>query len=249
MDALAALAFGIVVIDTIRSLGVTDPRQIAQDTIKAGTISMLLMGVIYTLLALMGTMSLGHFAAAANGGVTLAQIAHYYFGSWGNGLLALLVIIACLKTAIGLISAFGDTMHDLFPKLPYNAVTAFAAILPCLFANVGLTRLIAYSTPVLMFLYPLAIALIILAVLTPLFGSSRILYNVTILFTLLPAIGSAAGSLPASWQATGWCQAILTANDYLPLAANGFGWVVPAILGLIIGQVASHLYRAKTSTD
>ncbi|CAJ1230340.1 branched-chain amino acid transport system carrier protein [Levilactobacillus zymae] len=246
MDALAALAFGIVVIDSIRALGVTDPRQIAQDTIKAGTISMVLMGVIYTLLALIGTMSLGHFAPAANGGVTLAQIAHYYFGTWGNGLLALLVIIACLKTAIGLISAFGDTMHDLFPRIPYNVLTGFAALLPCLFANVGLTRLIAYSTPVLMFLYPLAIALIVLAVLSPLLGTSRWLFGFTILFTLLPAIGSAAGALPASWQATGWCQAILAANAHLPFAANGFSWAVPALVGAVLGWGLGHL-RGKTA--
>lgn len=235
MDALAALAFGIVVIDSIRALGVTDARQIAQDTIKAGTFSMLLMGVIYTLLALIGTMSLGHFAPAANGGIPLAQIAHYYFGSWGNGLLALLVIIACLKTAIGLISAFGDTIHDLFPRIPYNVLTGFAALLPCLFANVGLTRMIAYSTPVLMFLYPLAIVLIILAVLSPLLGTSRWLFGLTILLTFFPAIGSAASSLPSSWQhAAGW-RLILNANAHLPLAQSGFSWVVPAIIGAILG--------------
>lgn len=245
MDALAALAFGIVVIDSIRALGVTDSRQIAQDTIKAGTISMVLMGVIYTLLALIGTMSLGHFAPAANGGVTLAQIAHYYFGTWGNVLLALLVIIACLKTAIGLISAFGDTMHDLFPRIPYNVLTGLAALLPCLFANVGLTRLITYSTPVLMFLYPLAIALIVLAVLSPLLGTSRWLFGFTILFTLLPAIGSAAGSLPTSWQATGWCQAILTANAHLPFAANGFSWAVPALAGVVLGWILARLHGER----
>ena len=245
MDALAALAFGIVVIDSIRALGVTDPRQIAQDTIKAGTFSMLLMGIIYTLLALIGTMSLGRFAPAANGGIPLAQIAHYYFGSWGNGLLALLVIIACLKTAIGLISAFGDTIHDLFPRIPYNVLTGLAALLPCLFANVGLTRMIAYSTPVLMFLYPLAIALIILAVLSPLLGTSRWLFGLTILFTFFPAVGSAASALPNSWQhAAGW-QFILSANAHLPLAQNGFSWVVPAIIGALLGWGIARIRRSR----
>lgn len=56
-------------IDAIRDLGVRDPGQIATDTIKAGLISMSLMAVIYGLLAIMGTMSLGRFAPAANGGL------------------------------------------------------------------------------------------------------------------------------------------------------------------------------------
>ncbi|MCW3779104.1 branched-chain amino acid transport system II carrier protein [Levilactobacillus namurensis] len=235
LDALAALAFGVIVIDSIRDLGVTDSRDIARYTIKTGAISMSLMAVIYTLLALIGTMSLGHFSTAANGGVTLAQIADYYFGVWGTLLLAVLVIIACLKTAIGLISAFGDTLSVLFPKFSYPVVTAFAAILPCLFANAGLTRLIAYSTPILLFLYPLAIVLIVLAVLSPLLGMSRWLFGTAILLTLLPAFGSAASGLPTSWQQTGFFQAVLHANAWLPFAAGGFSWLVPALVGIVAG--------------
>jgi len=247
LDALAALAFGVVVIDSIKDLGVTDSRQIAQYTIKAGTISMALMAVIYTLLALIGTMSLGHFALAANGGITLAQIANYYFGVFGNVLLALLVIIACLKTAIGLISAFGDTLSVLFPRFSYPVVTAFAAILPAIFANVGLTKLISYSNPILLFLYPLAIVLIVLAVLSPLLGMSRWLFGLTTLFTLLPAIGSAASGLPQAWQQTAFCQVILKANAHLPLAAGGFSWLLPALVGLVLGWAIGKWREPKIS--
>ncbi|WP_211089222.1 MULTISPECIES: branched-chain amino acid transport system II carrier protein [Lactobacillaceae] len=243
LDALASLAFGIVVIDSIRALGVTEPGQIAKDVIKAGTISVVLMGLIYTLLALMGTMSLGKFAAAENGGITLAQIANQYFGVFGNLLLALIVIIACLKTAIGLISAFGDTFHAMFPRLSYPGLIIFASVLPCLFANVGLTKLINYSTPVLMFLYPLAIVLIVLAVLSPLLGTSRWLFGLAMLFTLIPAIFSAVAALPTHLQQAGWSRAILALNNQLPLAAQGFSWAVPALVGIIFGWCASQLAR------
>ena len=122
-----------------------------------------------------------------------------------------------------------------FPKFSYPVVTAFAAILPCLFANAGLTRLIAYSTPILLFLYPLAIVLIVLAVLSPLLGMSRWLFGTAILLTLLPAFGSAASGLPASWQQTGFFQAVLHANAWLPFAAGGFSWLVPAVVGIVAG--------------
>jgi len=245
LDALASLAFGIVVIDSIRALGVTEPGQIAKDVIKSGTISVVLMGLIYTLLALMGTMSLGKFAPAANGGITLAQIANQYFGTFGNILLALIVIIACLKTAIGLISAFGDTFHEMFPRLSYTWLIVFASVLPCLFANVGLTKLISYSSPVLMFLYPLAIVLIVLAVLSPLLGTSRWLYGLAMLFTLIPAIFSAVAALPSSLQQTGWSRTILALNNQLPLAAQGFSWVVPALIGVVLGWILGQVFRSK----
>ncbi len=247
LDALASLAFGIVVIDSIRALGVTEPGQIAKDVIKSGTISVVLMGLIYTLLALMGTMSLGKFAPAANGGITLAQIANQYFGTFGNILLALIVIIACLKTAIGLISAFGDTFHEMFPRLSYTWLIVFASVLPCLFANVGLTKLISYSSPVLMFLYPLAIVLIVLAVLSPLLGTSRWLFGLAMLFTLIPAIFSAVAALPSSLQQAGWNRAILTLNNQLPLAAQGFSWVVPALIGVVLGWIMGQVFRSKTA--
>lgn len=240
MDALASLAFGIVVIDAIRDLGVRDPGQIATDTIKAGLISMSLMAVIYGLLAIMGTMSLGRFAPAANGGITLAQIADAYFGRFGNVLLALIVIIACLKTAIGLTSAFGDTLHGMFPKISYHWLITIACLIPAILANVGLTEMITYSTPVLMFLYPLAIVLIILAVLAPWLGMSRWLYGMTTVWTMIPAILASINAMPSAWVQASWLQALLHLNAWLPLANLGLGWSVPALLGFGLGWLISR---------
>lgn len=247
MDALASLAFGIVVIDAIKDLGVTDPGQIATDTIKAGVISMTLMGLIYALLAIIGTMSLGQLTPAANGGITLAQIAAIYFGRFGNLLLALIVIIACLKTSIGLTSAFGDTLHGMFPRVSYRWLISIACLLPAILANVGLTQLITYSTPLLMFLYPLAIVLIILAVLSPWLGKSRWLFGMTTLWTLIPAILAGINALPTNLTQAGWLQSLIQLNAHLPLASLGLGWSIPALLGLICGLLLGHRHVSKAS--
>lgn len=97
MDALASLAFGIVVVQTIKSLGVTKPSEIAKDTVKSGLISIILMGIIYASLSYLGTMSVGQFPISENGGIALTQISQYYFGSLGNVLLAIIVTIAMFK--------------------------------------------------------------------------------------------------------------------------------------------------------
>lgn len=244
MDALASLAFGSIVVDAIKNLGITEPAQIAKDTIKSGVISIILMGAIYSLLALIGTMSLGQFTRAENGGITLAQIFNYYFGSFGSILLALIVIIACLKTAIGLVSAFGESMHNMFPKLSYKFLIVFASVVPCVFANVGLTNIIKYSTPVLMFIYPLAIVLILLAVLSPFLGDSRWVYGMTTLFTIVPAILSGAKAMPTNLQID-W---LISLNNYLPFSSRGLSWIIPAIIGLVIGycfEVGKKFKAAK----
>lgn len=237
MDALASLVFGVVVIDSIKELGITKPVQIAKETIKSGAISIILMGILYSLLAIIGTMSLGKLDLATNGGTTLAQIFEYYFGSTGSLLLAVIVIIACLKTAIGLISSFGESMTEMFPKVNYQMMIALSSILSCVIANLGLTKLIKYSTPVLMFIYPLAIVMILLAVLSPIVGTSRKLYGTTLLFTIIPAIFAGMDSLPSDFK----IQSIVHVNQVLPFSNMGLGWIIPALIGLVIGYIFSKL--------
>ncbi|WP_348921691.1 branched-chain amino acid transport system II carrier protein [Enterococcus rotai] len=247
LDALASLAFGIIIVSTIRGMGVEKPNDIAKDTIKSGAISIVLMGIIYTLLSYMGTMSLGTFPLSENGGIALAQIANHYLGTLGSILLAFIVILACLKTAIGLITACSETFSELFPKGSYAFYIAAASILPCLFANVGLTNIIQFSVPVLMFLYPLAMTLIILVIISPLFHHRKEVYRMTTYVTLFAALLDALNSAPDFIKSNTVVTSILkTAENYLPLFTIGMGWVVPAALGFLIGLIWTKVKKVET---
>ena len=46
MDAIAGLAFGIVVIDVIRRMGVDDDNAVARDVLSSGVLTGLLMALI-----------------------------------------------------------------------------------------------------------------------------------------------------------------------------------------------------------
>lgn len=241
MDALASLAFGIVVVQTIKSLGVTKPSEIAKDTIKSGLISIILMGIIYASLSYLGTMSVGQFPISENGGIALTQISQYYFGSFGSVLLAVIVTIACLKTAIGLITACAETFKEMFPRtISYKAYVVVFSVLTTLVANVGLTNIIAYSLPVLMFLYPLAITLILLALLSPLFKDRQVVYVTTTLFTLVVSVADLFKALPKDIQGVSGVKAFLAfCTEYLPLFSIGMGWILPATIGFIVGLLIS----------
>ena len=73
------------------------------------------MAVIYILVTVLGAQSRGVMETAANGGEALARIAEYYFGSAGAFVLAAIVTVACLKTAVGLITSCGETFSSLVP--------------------------------------------------------------------------------------------------------------------------------------
>lgn len=244
LDALASLAFGILIIDAIKRRGIKEPNAIARDTIKSGFISIILMAVIYTLLSYMGTMSTGKFALSENGGIALAQISQYYLGTYGSIILALIVIIACLKTGIGLISAFSETFVSLFPQQSYRFYISLVSIMACLFANVGLTKIIEFSTPVLMFLYPLAMTLILLSIMGSLFKHDTRVYQATTLFTLIASVIDGINASPL--HDTGFAQTLIGfGKSYLPLFSIGMGWVLPAMIGFAIGLVIHFVIPNK----
>lgn len=180
MDALASLAFAIIIISNIEKLGVTDPKRKAIETLKSGLFCLIGMGVIYSSLAYMGATSLGSVEPGANGGIILSMISKHYFGFVGQILLAVIVFVACLKTAIGLITACSQMFSEMFPNsLSYNQYAMSFTLVSFGVANFGLETIIQLSLPVLMFLYPLAIALIILSLLNPVIQKNKAVYQWT----------------------------------------------------------------------
>ena len=238
-NALAGLAFGIVVVEAIRGLGVEETGEVAKSTVKAGVFSSLLMALIYVLVTVTGAQSRGVFPASENGGEALARIAEHYFGTAGALILAVTVTVACLKTAVGLITSCGRTFVKLFPGGPsYRIWAVVFSVLSFLIANLGLNAIIAYSMPVLMFLYPLAIVLIALTFAHRIFGGNRIVYQYTIAFTAFGAVFDFLRALPEMISVSPVIGRITdTAAALLPFSEQGFGWVCPALAGFVIGLI------------
>lgn len=246
MDALASLAFGIIVVNAIRGLGVQEPGAVARDTVRAGIFSSLLMAAIYLLVTVVGAQSRGQLEASSNGGEALARIAGYYFGGAGGVILAATVTIACLKTAVGLVTSCGETFVKIFPGGPsYRAWAVTFSLVSFLIANLGLNAILDYSTPVLMFLYPLSIVLILLTLGGSLFGNHPAVLRWTIGCTMVAAVLDLLRTLPEQARAALHLEPVVAlAETWLPLCKQGFGWVVPAALGLVIGLVLRRVRRA-----
>ena len=246
MDALASLAFGIVVVQVIRDLGVEEPGAVAASTVRSGIFSCILMGAIYVAVTIMGTQSRGFLPASENGGVALAQIARHYLGWTGLIILAVTVTVACLKTAVGLITSCAETFSAIFPKGPgYRVWAVVFSLVSFLFANLGLSAIIEYSVPVLMFLYPLAIVLILLALFGRFFRQDKAVYACTLGFTLVAALYDLLYALPAGVRAACRLDGVIEAvGSVLPLGKLGLGWVCPAVVGFIVGLIV-HFARKK----
>ncbi len=246
MDALAALAFGILVINSMKELGVTEPKEIAIGVIKSGIVVVVLMAIIYSELVYVGASSLGSMKLSANGGIALAQIADFYFGSMGGLFLALIVTVACLKTAIGLTTACSETFEGLFPNsVGYKTYVYIFAGVSFLVGNVGLTQIITLAIPVLMFLYPLTITLVLLTLISSTFGHRQEIYVSTTVCAAIAAFGDACAAVPESLQQTATIQNILSIYKQLPFFEVGMGWIVPTVIGFVAGLTYCMVVKKK----
>ena len=237
MDAIAGLAFGIIVVDVIRRMGVSEDAAVARDVIRSGLLTGLLMALIYVLTILMGAQSRGLFEVSENGGIALAQISGHYLGGAGKIILAVTIIFACLKTSIGLVTSCAETFVRILPeRLSYRAWAVIFTVFSFCISNVGLSAIINYSVPVLMLIYPPAIALIALALCGTLFDHDRKVYLCVTAFTWAAAVFDFFKTLPAGVRtALHLDRAVEVAGKILPLFDLNLGWVVPALIGLAVG--------------
>lgn len=244
MDAIAGLAFGIVVIDVIRRIGVDNDDAVAVDVLGSGVLTGILMAVIYVVTILMGTQSRGLFEISDNGGIALTQIAGHYFGGVGQIILAVTITFACLKTSIGLVTSCSETFVKMtHGKISYKVWAILFTLFSFAVSNVGLSAIIEYSIPVLMLIYPPAIALIILAFAGKFFRHDRAVYVSVMIFTWAAAIFDFMKTLPAGVQtALRFDAPVELAKRYLPLFDLNLGWLLPAVIGFIIGM-AIHLSK------
>ena len=243
MDALAALAFGVTVVSAIRAFGLKKEKDASLALAKTGLLGFLGIALIYFILIWLGASSLHYFKLSANGGIAFAQIANHFLGLFGEALLALLATITCMSSAIGLVVAFAQDFHKRFPKISYRTFLTFNCGISFLIANFGLDTIISWSTPVLMFLYPIAIALIFCGLTSKLFKNDSIVYRFTIFFALIPAIFDGINAAPALIANTALAKAMIAfASHCFPFFSLGLGWLTFGIAGYIIG-LGGHLLK------
>ena len=249
MDAIAGLAFGIVVIDIIRSMGVMQDQDVAKDVLASGVLTGLLMAGIYVATIVMGAQSRGLFETSENGGIALAQIAGHYLGAAGSVVLALTITCACLKTSIGLVTSCADAFERMFPgRLTYRAWAIGFTVFSFVVSNFGLSRILEYSLPVLMFLYPLAITLILLALCGRLFDHDRAVYVSVTVLTGAAALFDLIKTLPAGLRSAMHLDgAVGLAEHLLPFYRLNLGWLVPAAAGLALGLAIRALRSRRQS--
>ncbi|MFL6556238.1 MAG: branched-chain amino acid transport system II carrier protein, partial [Bacillus sp. (in: firmicutes)] len=214
------------------------------------------LGIIYIGVAYLGATSTGAFGLFDTGGPVLGKASSYYFGTFGTVMLSVIILLACLTTSIGLMTACGEYFHTLVPKVSYKMWVLFFSLVSFVIANFGLSNIIKFSIPVLMFLYPLAVALMLLTFLSKLFNHSQMVYvaaiTVTTMISIIDGFKTFCQMLEIDYF--GWLAHIVALYErILPLYNDGLGWLLPVLVTILITSILANVnfagFRGKNKTE
>ena len=231
MDVLAAMAFGIIILSSADEKGYTDSKSAAKMIGIAAALSGGLLMIVYFGLTYLGATASTVFPTDISRANLVIGIVELLLGKAGLIIFAIVIALACITTAVALVSSAASFFAKLAnDKISYSVFVVVICVSSAVISNLGLDMIIAIATPVLDIVYPPMLVLILLSW----FGDKlhKSVY-----------VSSVAGSLIASVLATASLYGMnVPVIDSLPLASLGLGWLTPAA---VFGLVAYLVSKVK----
>ncbi|MFZ7988056.1 branched-chain amino acid transport system II carrier protein [Fusobacterium watanabei] len=225
MDTIASIAYAGIILKAIKNGRNLTQKQEFDFLIKAGLVAILSLALIYGGFALVGAKM--HSVLVTNDKIELlVKTTSYLLGGYGNLILAICVAGACLTTAIGLVATVGEFFSSI-TSFKYEKIVVFTVIISFLLSILGVENIIRISVPILVFVYPVMISLIILN----LFGKyikNDYIYKGVVLFTGIIGLIESLASIGITNTYTNSVLEILPFSDY------GLTWLFPGLIGYIL---------------
>ena len=232
MDALAGCMFALVVINAVKTRNYSSQKTEIKATILSGIIAAVFLALIYGGLLYLGaqTSTLGIYDVSTDKTSLLVDITNTTLGGVGVSILGIITALACLTTAIGLISATGNFFHDLSKgKISYEAVVIICSIVSCIISMLGVNQIINISAPILEVLYPCTMTIVLLG-----------LFNEKIkddIVFKIPSLVSLIFGFLFVLQEKELLGKFGQTLESFPLQQFGLGWVFPMLIGLLVSII------------
>ncbi|WP_028889852.1 branched-chain amino acid transport system II carrier protein [Tenacibaculum ovolyticum] len=236
-DAIGAVVVGGVIIISLNLKGYTSFTDKKELIKKAGFIAGSGLFVIYAGLISVGafygseilvdgTLSSDMQRANLLRGISIATL-----GNIGNVFLSTLIALACFTTAIGIITGTADYFKGLFKnsQKAYIITAVIGCLIGVLVGQLNFHSIIIIALPILMFIYPITIVLILLNI-APKNLATSIVFKVVVLVTFI-------FSIPDFLEFIINKEHLTSIKNIIPLANQHLGWVLPAILSFIIANI------------
>lgn len=240
MDALGAAALATVIIASIGERGYNNPKDKVKITVQSGLVAGLALTLVYGGLTFLGSMLSSTYGIDTPQASLMVVITNSLLGYPGKIVLGVIVTLACLTTSIGLTSAAAKYFSSISNnKIKYETIVITICIFSAVVSNFGVSTIIKFSAPVLEIVYPVLIALVVMTLLGDHIRNDNAFKGAAYV-TLVISLLSVGSNLPSLKQ-------ISDLLSLLPFASIGFNWIVPAIIGAVVGGLIKGKNNNKAS--
>ena len=234
MDVLAALAFGIIILKSAQEKGYSDERESSKMIGAAAVIAGVLLLIVYFGLTYLGATSASLFSMDISRAELVIGIVQRLLGKTGLVIFAVVVALACMTTAVALVSSAASFFEKLTKgRLSYAVLVTVICVSSAVISNLGLDRIVAVASPILDIVYPPTLVLIALSW----FGDrlSRGVYRWAVIGALIASVLSTISLYGVS----------VPIVNTLPLASLGLGWIAPAAVFGLVAYVIGRLRKMR----
>ena len=244
MDVLGAPLLAGVVMKDITRRGYLNKKDQFRMMFGVGIVAFILLAIVYSTLSYSGASMSTVIDSTVQRAAMLTTIVKNLLGSWGQLAMGLAVCFACLTTAIGLTTTCGQYFEEVSKgKISYKKTILVTVAVEFIISLVGVDSLINLAVPVLTFIFPIMIALILFSAF-----DQYIPYDWTYLGAVVGAgiVGLVQGINTLS-QLLGGNLLGDTATwiGTFPLATYGLEWIVPTFAGALIFTIAAVILKPK----
>lgn len=234
LDALAALPFGIIVLQTVSNKGYETPKKQFKMVSGAAILAGVLLLCVYMGLCYLGATVSTQYGLEIGRAELVMAIVEALMGKAGMIIFGVVVGLACVTTAIGLTSSAAAYFTELCKdKVSYKAFVIIICVFSAVASNLGLDRIVAIAAPILDIIYPPALVVIIISLIMP---------KVSDYVSRGAAIGAVVSSLLCAFK--------VPAMEFLPLYDMGLYWILPAVVFGLLGfgvELAARSGKKKGS--
>ncbi len=232
MDVLAGLIFAVLLIAGANRKSYTHINERVEVVVKAALLSAFCMILVYGGLFYLGAHATVNVANTTRSSL-LVQIATQHFGGSGIYLISILMILACITTAIALTAGSANFFERLTKgKLGYIEGVISITLVSTLLAIIGVDGIIEYAAAMLNFIYPVTLVLILSVLLFGKIITNQKPYFITLIVTMVISLIR----LLANWFPSE--DFFVELLNMVPLARFNLEWVLPAILTFVISCFA-----------
>ena len=234
MDALGAVALASLVMGSILSKGYTDKKEKRKILVKSNVVAALFLILVYGGLCYIGATASTTLNVNLGQTGLLTTLTYLIMGNFGKVLLAIIVFFACLTTSVGLTSVAAGFYEEVSGgRLNYKVLVVAICVISTIISTMGVSTIIMVAGPLLDIIYPAAVTLIVLTLMSSKVKSNAV-FNIS---SIVAALFGVMNVLKVE------------VVQSLPLSEVGLNWILPVLIVALITNFVTGFKHKEDELD